>query len=141
MKGLLAFDTSTLPDGAVVTGVRIQMYFMAAAGTNPFLTHGALNVDIATPSFGTAALLPGDFQAAPTAYDVAVCETALAMGWFGCDLVSNFADINLTGFTQFRLWFDLPDNDDLRPDYLKIASGNSPKASLRPVLIVEYYIP
>ena len=141
IKGFLSFDTSALPDGAVVTSVRIELRFISAAGTNPFLTHGALNVDIANPTFGATALAPGDFEAVPTAYDVAACGSALAAGWFGCDLVSNLGDINLFGFTQFRLWFDLPDNDDLRPDYLKIASGNNPKAIYRPVLIVEYYVP
>lgn len=61
--------------------------------------------------------------------------------WFDCDLVSNLGDINLSGFTQFCRRFELPDNDDLGPDYLKIASGNNPKAIYRPVFFVEYYVP
>jgi hypothetical protein len=141
VKGFLSFDTSSLPDGAVITGVRIELRLVGATGTNPFLTHGGLNVDIANPSFGALALAPADFEAISTADDVAACDTALAVGWFGCDLLSHLGDINLLGFTQFRLYFDLDDNDDGRPDYLRITSGNNPKAEYRPVLIVDYYIP
>jgi len=48
--------------------------------------------------------------------------------------------LNLTGVTQFRLRFDLDDNDDMAPDYLRFYTGNAPAAD-RPELIIDYYLP
>ena len=50
-------------------------------------------------------------------------------------------DINLTGPTQFRLRFNLDDNNDDSPDYLKIFCGDMPVPFNRPVLRVWYYVP
>ena len=52
----------------------------------------------------------------------------------------SYALINLTGHTQFRLRFNLDDNDDLGADYLSFYSGNAAEAD-RPELIVTYYVP
>ncbi|MFH1331652.1 MAG: clostripain-related cysteine peptidase, partial [Actinomycetota bacterium] len=41
-RSILHFDTSTLPDNAVVTGVTIKIRRSGITGTNPFLTHGLL---------------------------------------------------------------------------------------------------
>ena len=50
------------------------------------------------------------------------------------------AQINLGGFTQFRLRFALGDNDDAGNDYLLYWSGEAAAGS-RPELIVAYRTP
>jgi hypothetical protein len=49
--------------------------------------------------------------------------------------------INKTGPTQFRLRFQIDDNDDMGADTIKFYSGDSTVIDLRPTLQVEYYIP
>ncbi|MCJ7723573.1 MAG: hypothetical protein MUP03_05535, partial [Anaerolineales bacterium] len=63
-RSLLSFDTSTLPDNAVINSVVLKIKKQGLIGTNPFTTHQGLIVDIRKPFFGTAlALVTGDFQA------------------------------------------------------------------------------
>ena len=52
-----------------------------------------------------------------------------------------FPLVSLTGHTQFRLRFDLDDDDDDVADYLSFYTGDAPTAADRPELIVGYYIP
>jgi hypothetical protein len=141
IKGFLSFDTSGLPDNAVVVGAHIEMRYIGKAGDNPFLWAGPLLVDIASP-FGTSELMkPEDFQATAAAFDVANCGSVAVLNWYTCDLDSGFNAFNLVGATQFRLYFTLDDNDDKRADYVKLASGNHNKVAYHPVLIVDYFIP
>jgi hypothetical protein len=42
---------------------------------------------------------------------------------------------------QFRLRFATDDNNDNAADYMKFYSGNYGTTTLRPTLIIEYYIP
>jgi hypothetical protein len=141
VKGFLSFDTSSLPDDAVILGAHIELRYIGKAGDNPFTWAGDLNMDIASP-FGTSALLTAsDFQATASAFDVAACDSVAVLNWYTCDLVSGFDAFNRLGFTQFRLYFDLTNNADKRADYVKIASGNNPHVPYRPVLIVDYYVP
>ena len=142
--GLLHFDTSSLPDNAVVTGISIQMKLQGTGGTNPFTTHGSLLVDIASPFFGTLVnLQAADFQAASSISGVgAFNPVSLAGNWYNADLGdSAFPLLNLSGPTQFRIGFSLGDDNDSIADLLKFYSGNSLMTAYRPVLIVYYYIP
>jgi hypothetical protein len=45
-----------------------------------------------------------------------------------------------SGITQFRLRFQLDDDNDAVADFLRFYSGNSIAAN-RPVLVIEYYVP
>ena len=142
--GLLHFDTSALPDGAVVVGVSIQMKLQNTNGVNPFTTHGSLLVDIASPFFGTLiALQPPDFQAVPDAAGVGTFNPVpLAGDWYTADLGNAaFPFLNLTGPTQFRIGFSLGDDGDNVTDSLGFHSGNTSVMGNRPVLIVHYYVP
>ena len=142
VKGFLSFDTSALPNGAVVTGARIEMRYQGVIGTNPYTTHGPLRVDIASPYFGAGAgLLASDFQAAFGASNVAYCGPIPSAFWYSCDMEGAFGFVSVTGTTQFRLWFDWQDNNDGSADLVKFFSGNVPYAPYRPVLVVDYYIP
>jgi len=139
-RGILSFNTASLPDTAVITKVTLKVRKQGITGTDPFTTHGGLIAAIRKPYFGAAVTLANsDFQAA----------LSKQVGFNGVP-VSNWYStnnnpviwpyVNLTGTTQFRLRFTLDDNDDLSADYLRFYSGDTGRA-YRPQLIVEYYVP
>ncbi|HEY5902583.1 MAG TPA: DNRLRE domain-containing protein, partial [Anaerolineales bacterium] len=143
-RAVLSFDTAGLPDNAVITKVTVQVKRQGITGDNPFNTHGGLKVDIRAPYFGTsAALAPGDFQAAASRGSVGTFnKVPAAGGWYSAVLgQSAYAYINRKGTTQLRLRFSLDDNDDMSADYIRFYSGNAGSLSYRPVLTVEYYTP
>ena len=142
-RGLLSFDTSSLPDTAVLLSVTLQIKKSGVSGTDPFSTHGNLLVDLRTGPFsGNNALQIGDFQASASKPALMSFSLPDIFNWASA-IMSNadFSSINLSGLTQFRLRFSLDDNDDHGTDLLKIFSGNASNLADRPVLIVEYYLP
>lgn len=141
---VMHFNTSTLPDGAVILGATLQLKQHQIVGTNPLTTHGNLNVDIVSPYFGIEmALKNTDFQAAADASNVGIFNTIPLPGnWFQAVLdPAAFPFLSTTGPTQFRVHFTLDDNNNRRSDLIRFFSGNSLLAANRPVLIVEYYVP
>lgn len=63
-------------------------------------------------------------------------------GWYWLSLDSSaFRYISLSGTTQFRLRFQLDDNEDLGDDYLKFYGGDYSSQAGRPQLQVMYYVP
>jgi hypothetical protein len=110
--GLVSFDTSNLPDDATVTHARLFLTRKAATGTDPF-TSGALGtptVDVATGTFGGAAVETGDATAPATAAAAGyVAGSAKANGYaLGVELDgAGLAAINLQGLTQFRISFPM----------------------------------
>jgi hypothetical protein len=56
-------------------------------------------------------------------------------------LSTAWSKINKAGLTQFRLRFYKDDNDDGAADYWRFFSGNYSTVSLRPTLLIEYYLP
>jgi hypothetical protein len=142
-RAILSFNTSGLPDNAVITKATLKIKRQGIVGTNPFNTHMGLKVDIRKPYFGPAAgLAIGDFQATANKLAVGTFNKTPATGaWYSAVLSGTaYPYINRTGTTQFRLRFAKDDNDDLGADYLKFHSGNA-GAAYRPVLVVEYYVP
>lgn len=143
-RGFLHFDTSGLPDTAVVTSVTLRIRQQGLMGTNPFTTHGSLLADICKPYFGiTAALVVSDFQAAsPCQSAVATFGSTPVLGWYSATLNSSwYSEIDPTGSAQFRLRFTLDDNNDAGADYLRFYSGNAVASTNYPQLIVQYYVP
>ena len=142
-RTILSFTTAGLPDNAVITKVTLKIRKQGLVGTDPFTTHSGLNVDIRMPFFGTNAnLLISDFQAAANRNAVATFNKTPVNNWYSAILnATGRANINKTGTTQFRLRFAKDDNDDLGADFMKFFSGNYNTASLRPTLIIEYYVP
>jgi hypothetical protein len=141
-RAILHFDTSSLPNTAVVTSATLRINRQGLVGTNPFSTHGGLLADIRKPFFGiSAGLQVSDFQAAASALGVATFGVApLAGNWYSATLNSSGRSlVNRTGTTQFRLRFALDDNNDNNADFMRFYSGNA--ATLRPMLIIQYYIP
>jgi TolB protein len=142
-RAILSFNTEALPDNAVITKLALKINKQGSGGSNPFITHGGLNVDICKPYFGTTdGLVIGDFQAAVSKAAVGTFGTTPVNNWYSAIIGSaGYPYINLTGTTQFRLYFTKDDNDDMGADFMKFLSGNYGTASSRPTLIIEHYVP
>ncbi len=139
---ILSFDTSALPDGAVITSVTLMLKLAGVAGTNPFQTHGVLLADICQGPFsGNPALQLTDFNSVCSKNNVLSYTNTKVDKWYSQSLnEGDFQYINLEGVTQFRLRFTNDDNHDFGADFLKIKSGNTGAAN-RPKLIIEYNMP
>ncbi len=143
VRAVLSFDTSSLPDNAILTKVTLKIKYQGTTGTNPFTTHGALYVDIRSGAFGgNSALQISDFQIAASQNAAGTIPNAPTNGWYSKAWTSGiFSYINKSGLTQFRLRFQKDDNDDLGADLIKFYSGDVSTISYRPQLIVEYVVP
>ncbi len=140
-RSILSFNTATLPDNAIIISAQINIKRQASVGTDPFNTHGNLLLETRNGVFSNNLdLVLGDFAAAPSS-STPETFTNLTSGWSTTQLsISNLAFVNKVGVTQFRLRFELDDNDDLNADYLKFFSGESVAAN-QPQLIITYVIP
>ena len=145
---ILDFPTDPLPDNAIISRVLLMLKGAGGAGTNPFLTHQNILVDIRSGPFGYFGPFPFrglqnmDFQSPASLDSVGVIQDNPFYGWYWTWLDgSAFRYVNRYGITQFRLRFQLDDNDDRGYDYLKFYSGNSGNLADRPQLVVEYYLP
>jgi CSLREA domain-containing protein len=141
-RSILHFNTSTLPDNAVITKVTLKIKKKAVVGTDPFTTHQYIKVDIRSGGFSNnTALQLTDFQAAASKNWIGTIKNTPVGDWYSTVLNSlAFPFINLTSATQFRLYFKLDDDNDNITDYIQFFSGNASAAD-RPQLIVEYYVP
>jgi hypothetical protein len=146
-RSILDFPTDLLPDNAVVTKAMLLIKGEGLAGTNPFTTHQIILVDIRSGSFGNLGpfanrgLQTMDFQSASSRDAVGVIQNNPYYGWYWTWLdSSSFQYLNLTGITQFRLRFQLDDNDDRGNDYLRFFSGDANNVADRPQLVIEYYL-
>ncbi len=147
-RAILHFPTYYLPDRAVVTEAILMIKNQGVIGTDPFTTHQNIAVDIRYGVFGNfgpfglMALQGLDFQNPASLYSVGTISNSNHRGWYWATLNSTANQfINLTGVTQFRLAFQLDDNDDLGEDFLTFYSGNYDSISERPHLVVKYYVP
>jgi len=143
-RSMLSFDTSSLPDNAIITSVTLKFKHAGVSGTNPFTTHGGLLADICRGAFkGSPALQLDDFKATCGRYKskALIFANTTVENWYSQSLNQiDFEFINLNGVTQFRLRFAKDDNNDLGADFLKLYSGNALGAD-RPQLVIEYYVP
>jgi hypothetical protein len=140
-RSILSFDTSALPDNAVITSVTLKFKYAGKTGTLPFNTHGDLLVDVRTGAFNDNVVLQlGDFKATASKGSILTYTNTPVDNWYSQSFsADDFDFINLAGVTQFRLRFTKDDNHDSGADYLKIYSGNAAETD-RPQLIVEYII-
>jgi len=139
-RAILSFNTSSLPDNAIVVTAMLKIRAVGLVGTEPFSTHGLLRVDARSGAFGNnPALQATDFQAAATKLNVMTFNKVAVNRWHNALIGSaNFSLLNLSGFTQFRLRFGRDDNDDLGADYRTFYSGN---LANKPSLWITYYQP
>jgi len=143
-RTILSFDTSTLPDNAVISKVVLKLKSATVAGTNPFDTHGNLLGDLIKGVFGGhQALRLADF-AAPSSKDSAfiILKSSNTNGWFSDGLAgADFKYVNKTGVTQIRIRFQTDDNNDNNLDVIRFYSGNASNSANRPQLVIEYTLP
>jgi WD40 repeat protein len=141
-RAFLHFPTYTLPDNAVIVQATLRLKKQSVFGTDPFLTHQNILVDIQYGPFsGSNDLQLVDFQATASRNAVGTFFNAPAGDWYSSTLdAAAFPYISLIGVTQFRLAFQLDDNDDLGADTLQFYSGDGDIA-YRPQLQILYYVP
>jgi len=142
-RSILSFDTSSLPDNAVITSVTLKIKHAGISGTDPFKTHGKLLADICMGGFeGNVMLEKGDFKVQCSKDAVMEFSKTKVDKWYTQVMDPlDYGYINLTGVTQFRLRFAKDDNNDFGADFLKIYSGGDAVLETnRPQLIVEYYV-
>jgi len=141
-RGILSFQTNSLPGNAVLTSARLRIRKSGLAGGDPFSTLGKILIDIRKGALdGSAALESQDFHADPSRINAASILNDPVSNWYSRLLPSSaFGYVNLNGLTQFRLRFRTDDNDNHLADYLKFFSGNA-SAGRRPQLIISYYVP
>jgi hypothetical protein len=144
-RSILSFNTSGLPDSAVITNVTLRIRKQGiAGGGNPITTFQGLVCDIKNGYFGSrTSLQASDFQAsASKSYGLG--RPAPASNWYGIGLTGAKGYVNKTsarsGLTQLRLRFKLDDNNNRTANYLSLASGNGASSS-RPQLVITYYVP
>jgi hypothetical protein len=139
-RTILSFDTSSLPDNAVISSVTLKIMPGGLPVGKPNLL-GNLWVDIRKGSFGAAPLQLADFNAAASAVKVgAFDKTPPAIGWYSATLnAAGRGSINKAGLTQFRLYFALDDNNNRAADFMRFLSGNS--LSNKPLLAITYVVP
>src|SRR5258706_6353369 len=142
-RAILAFNTSTLPDNAIITKITLQIKSAGIVGINPFKTLKKIAVDIREPFFGLKSLLAlEDFSAKSSTNSISLNSKPPTSGkvYFTSLSTASFPFLNLAGLTQLRLRFQKDDNNNLVADYMKFFSGNATAAS-RPTLIIEYHLP
>jgi hypothetical protein len=141
-RGILSFNTSSLPDNAVIVSVQVKVKRQGIVGTNPFATHGSLLVEIRSGAFSNnIALQKSDFSDPATAGSVRDQIVPITSSWYAAQLGdANLPLVSRTGSTQFRLFFSKDDNDDRNADSIRFYSGNSTSANI-PQLTVTYYLP
>ncbi len=143
-RGILHFDTSSLPDKASITSATLMIKKQKMVGVNPFTNHQNILVDVKKGSFSnSSALQAADFQAKPSRATVGTFKnTPLAGNWYSANLIAaSLQFINGAGETQFRLRFKLDDDNDLKTDCFRFFSGNyNPNPTYRPTLTLTYYI-
>ncbi len=141
-RSILSFNTSSIPDTAVVSAAQLRIKRQGLVGTDPFTTHGDLLLNISNRAFNyNLALELIDFNTTVISATTQDKITADAYYWYAANLSRvNIGFVNKIGVTQFRLRFSKDDNDDLSADYMKFFSGNSIEANM-PQLIVTYYVP
>jgi CSLREA domain-containing protein len=140
-RAILHFDTSALPDTAVVTTMTLKIKQQGAVtGISPF-TFASLYVDMRNPAFGGSALELADFNFAAKKVKSAVFNPNAVSGWFSASFNNGGKlYVNRTGVSQLRLYFSVDDNNNNIADFIKFASGNAP-AGDRPKLLITYYVP
>ncbi len=143
-RAILSFNTSSLPDTAVVTGITLSIRRHSFTGADPFATLGNIRVDIRKGPFSNDnALQAGDFEAAANKNNVGTIQNLPdPSNWYTAKLLATaYAVINPAGVTQLRLRFAIDDNDDRIANIIKFYSGDVTSLSNRPRLMIIYYVP
>jgi hypothetical protein len=139
-RGIISFNTAKLPASASIQSATLYLTGNGVLGTSPFIW-GDLKADVKRGFFGTTKYVQvNDFQAAASFAAVGSQPSCAATGSCLVPLSGRaFPFINRYGLTQFRLRFVPDDNNNKKPDYYKIFSGEAATIKSRPLLVVKYY--
>jgi poly(hydroxyalkanoate) depolymerase family esterase len=143
-RGILSFDTSSLPDGAVITGVQVKLFYSQTPFGTPWTTLGTLVADVQNGCLGAScALAAADWEAAPS-LAAAATFAAPSSSLIGTQVTGTFAGtglafVSLTGTTQLKLRFTINRDGDGGSDYVVFAGGDYTTTTYRPVLVVTYH--
>ncbi len=126
-KGILSFDTSSLPEEASIDGVSLYIIRNGENSSNPFESGalGAAQVEVKTGTFGTANIENSDFSATADALNAGCFHGTVTANDYALRIDLNadgLAAINKSGITQFRLSF--PDTN-ANADYIDFNTGDS----------------
>ena len=142
VKSILSFDTSSIPAGATIQSATLRLRRGLVRGSDPFTSgFGQCLVDVQSGGFsGSTALQGSDFEAAATATAAATLTAPAAnLDWSeGVLNASGLAAINASGTTQFRVYFEVDDNDDGSDNQMGYYSGDNSVAANHPQLVVTY---
>jgi len=141
-RAILHFDTSSLPDDAILANATLKIKRYSITGEITWRSFGNIVVDIRKSAFYISPVLQkNDFQAASNMNNAAtILLKPQEYNWYVGELKkSALSFINLTGATQIRLRFNKDDNDDMSADYIRFYSGNAASPAYQPMLEVEYY--
>lgn len=127
---ILSFDTSSLPDDAIVLGAELNLTATGKSGDPSVL--GDLLFDVEAGAFGgDAALAAGDFEAAASA-PISGLVTAAAVPQSGYPApitvpLTGIApcNVNPAGVTQVRVRFSVPDDGDGNSDVLYLSTAEN----------------
>ena len=141
-RSVVSFDTSFIPDDAIILSGRLQLTRGLWSGQDPFSWASSCLIDVANPWFGgSEALNEEDWHVPPDA--VAVASFAADPGLNNSMLSSEFGaeglnNINIEGITQMRIYFETPIWFNSISDYLGFYSAETGTAEHKPQLIVTY---
>lgn len=140
-KGILNFDTSSIPDDATINSLSFYMIRKGASSTNPF-TSGALGLatlEVKSGTFGTIDLEASDFSATADVADAGCFHGTVTADGYALRIDLNadgIAAINKTGNTQFRISFP---NTNADANYIDFNTGNATvDTNLSTVGLAEY---
>jgi hypothetical protein len=142
-RAVMNFDTTALPDNAVIGVVNFRIKQQGITGTNPLTTHGLLQAEIKTGFFGASdALETTDFQAKA---DKGACNfdtNILPENWYRCVFFGvAIPYVDKAGITQMRIRFATQNDGNNSADLLNFYAGENSNQYYRPELFVNYYFP
>ncbi|NLJ29447.1 MAG: hypothetical protein GX433_15765, partial [Deltaproteobacteria bacterium] len=141
-KSILSFDTSDIPENAVVTSAKLILTRMKASKTDPFETFRTCFVDVASGTFGSAGLEKSDFQAEAAVRRAARLTRPKKNGFRSKGLFNEegLRAINKGGLIQLRVHF-LPATDKgSAHDFIQF-HGDDASSAEAPRLKVTYVVP
>ena len=139
-RSILTFNTGGIPDNAIIQSALLKVKLSALTGTNPFSDQGHLWVDQQKGAFSNnIALQISDFNAVTVLPQVSYFNPTAVNGWYTTTLPAlGKSNLNLVGFTQYRLHF-AGSTADKQADFLKFISGDA--ATNQPQLVITYTLP
>lgn len=155
-KGILSFDTGSLPDDAIIESVNLYMIRNGISNSNPFTSGllGSPQIDMKTGEFGAIGVENSDYSAAADATDAGCFHGTVSQNDFALRIdldVAGMAALNKLGNTQFRISFP---TSDAASDFIDFNTGNAVvdgdfltvglaefMGDARPFLDIQYRLP